>query len=167
MYDKHPAKKHNIPWVHQPADSTICMHCLSLVKPLCYTDLPQKEELLGRCLLKKCRVHLQSKAQQEAGVTTSSWGESVVQRGGTNHLRTCRKPLPGKNKASGTSGQRKSSAFCFTESRCLLSALPLPPKHSVWTLPSLHSLKKRQIPQVFIAFIIKRHHYFLPAELPG
>lgn len=52
----------------------------------------------------------------------------MAQRGGTKRLRTRRKPLPGKNKTSETSGESKSRAFCFTESRCLLPALPPPPK---------------------------------------
>jgi len=111
--DKHPAKKHDIPWVHKPADSTICMHCLSLVKLLCYTDLSQKEERLGRCLLKApCSPPEQCTVRNWSHYVF--WGEKWGKEGWHHALRTCRKPLPGKNITSESSGQSKSSAFCFT-----------------------------------------------------
>lgn len=166
MCDKHPAKKYNIPWVHKPADTMICMHCLSLVKLLCYTDLPQKEELLGRCLLKvPCSPSEQPTVRNWSyyiflweklwcrGVSPSTWGRAES---------LCReeiRPMRSVDKVKALlSTLQSQDAFCL---------LSLHPQNTLYGLYSDSTQqKKQQFPQVFIAFIIKRHHYFLPAELP-
>lgn len=133
MCDKHPAKKYNILWAHKPADSTICMHRQSLVKLLCYTDLSQKEELLGRCLLKA----LCSPSEQR---TVRNWshyiffGEKCGTEGWHQVPEDVQDASAREKNTNEISGQSKSSAFCFKDSRCLLLAFPPPLEYSVWTV---------------------------------